>query len=380
MRTLPRAFLLALLVAWPLIPERALAQDGFHLTPTLTVAQVYDDDLSPQNAGPTEALISRLTPQLAARYGSERLTLLARGMFDSEVFDSRPERIARWARRMGELQFHALATKRLTASAGATYWDTETPKDLTTETGFDPGLVRTQSLKVSSSVAYRLTELSEATVAYDFNRTAQAGLLTDTQALKPGINGQLTQRDAGRLDVLVRRLTFHNHLTLQSVVPLLGWAHQVTPQISFALLGGPRFTNGVLEDAEASASIRQDLKTVHASLTYARTQTALAGLLGTVNTQSVSAAVLYESFDRLSLSVASAAFVSAGGPLEAKIFQLRVDATYPVTAWMAIVGTYRYSLQRVSHLDVGQPAGELAYHNLLSLGVSIEPPSERRHL
>jgi hypothetical protein len=368
------AFLLALLVAWSLASERALAQDGFHVTPTLTVAELYDDDLYPQSAGAAKALVLRLSPQLIASYRSERLTVVGRA---ADVLDWRSEHFAPWAQRTGDLQFRALATKRLTLSGGATFSDTNTPRDLNVQTGFDPGVVQTQSLKVGSAVAYRLDALSEGTVAYDFNRTVQTGLLTDIHVLEPGIHAQLTERDTGRADVLVRRFVFHGYFAQTSVVPLLGWGHQVTPEISFTLLGGPRFTQGALEDAEASASIRQDMKKVHTALAYARTQTTV-GLLGTLNTNSVSATVAYEPFDRLRLSAAPAIFASAGAALEAKVLQLKVDAAYTVNAWFVVAGTYRYSVQQVNHLDAAPLTRELSHHNFLLLSVSFNTPSRDR--
>jgi hypothetical protein len=368
------AFLLAPLVAWPLAAERALAQDGFQVTPTLTVAELYDDDLYPRSAGAAKALVLRLSPQLIASYRSERLTVLGRA---GAVLDWHSEQIAPWAQRMGDLQVRALATKRLTLSGGATFWDTNTPRDLNVQTGFDPGLVQTQSLKLSSSLAYRLDALSEGTVAYDFTRTAQAGLLTDIHVLEPGIHRQLMERDTGRADVLVRRFIFHGHFAQTSVVPLLGWAHQVTPEISFTLLGGPRFTRGALEDAEASVSIRQDMKRVHTALAYARTQTTV-GLLGTVNTNSLSATVAYEPVDRLRLSAAPAIFASAGAALEAKVLQLKADAAYTVNSWFVVVGTYRYSVQQVNHLDTAPLTRELSHHNFLMLSVSLSTPRRDR--
>lgn len=368
------AFLIAPLLAWTLAPGRALAQDGFQVTPTLTVAEIYDDDLYPRSAGVAKALVLRLNPQLIATYGSERFTLLGRA---ANVIDWRSEQIAPWAQRTADLQFRTLATKRLTLSGGATFSDTNTPRDLNVQTGFDPGPVQTQSLKVASSVAYRLETLSEGTVAYDFTRTAQAGLLTDIHTLEPGINRQLTERDTGRADVLVRRFVFHGYFVQTSIVPLLGWAHRVTPGLSFTLEGGPRFTRRGLEDAEASASIRQDMKRIHTSLAYDRTQTNVT-LSGTATTNSVSATVVYEPFDRLRLSAAPAIFSSAGATLKAKVFQLKVDAVYIVNAWFAMVGAYRYSIQEVNQLQAAIPTRELSHHNFLLLSVSLSTPGRDR--
>src|SRR5260370_13514772 len=133
----------------------ALAQE-FRFAPALTLAEVYDDGLSARSAGPAEALMLRLSPQLSADYASARFLLLARTGFDADIFEARSDRVAPWAR-MGELQFRALAMQRLTVSAGATYHETNIPRDLYAQTGFDPGLVEVKTLDVSTWAASRLT-------------------------------------------------------------------------------------------------------------------------------------------------------------------------------------------------------------------------------
>src|SRR5260370_21284083 len=112
-----RGFLPLPLTVGVLAGAPASAQE-FRFAPALTLAEVYDDGLSPRSAGPAEALMLRLSPQLVSDYASARFFLLARAGFDTDVFEARSERIARWAR-MREFQVRALATQRLTLSARA---------------------------------------------------------------------------------------------------------------------------------------------------------------------------------------------------------------------------------------------------------------------
>src|SRR5216684_3270634 len=277
-----RGFLPVPLTVCVLAGAPALAQE-FRFAPALTLAEVYDDGLSPRSAGPAEALALRLSPQLSSDYASARLFLLARAGFDADIFKARSERIAPSAR-MGELQVRALATQRLTLSAGATYRETNIPRDLYAQTGFDPGLFEVKSFDVSTSAAYRLTPLANASVAYAFTRTAQGGLLTDNQSLVPALEEEIGPRDKARLEVLARRLSFHGQFAQEAVVPMPGW----TP-----------------DGVEASASLRAEASAVRASLTYSATQMAVAGLVGAVNTQSVSVAVTCKLSDRLALRESS---------------------------------------------------------------------------
>src|SRR6266852_3890374 len=359
-----RGFLPVPLTVCVLAGAPALAQE-FRFAPALTLAEVYDDGLSPRSAGPAEALALRLSPQLSSDYASARLFLLARAGFDADIFEARSERIAPSAR-MGELQVRALATQRLTLSAGATYREPNIPRDLYAQTGFDPGLFEVKSFDVSTSAAYRLTPLANASVAYAFTRTAQGGLLTDNQSLVPA------------LEVLARRLSFHGQFAQEAVVPMLGWAHELTRSLSVALRGGPRFAGWTPDGVEASASLRAEASAVRASLTYSATQMAVAGLVGAVNTQSVSVAVTCKLSDRLALSTAPSAFASTGAPLEAKSFQLEAGAAYRVSGWLALVTTYRYSAQQVSRLSADSLPGATGHRQVLFISASLSAPERGR--
>src|SRR5216684_2662928 len=350
-----RGFLPVPLTVCVLAGAPALAQE-FRFTPALTLAEVYDDGLSPRSAGPAEALVLRLSPQLSSDYASARLFLLARAGFDADIFEARSERLAPSAR-MGELQVRALATQRLTLSAGATYRETNIPRDLYAQTGFDPGLFEVKSFDVSTSAAYRLTPLANASVAYAFTRTAQGGLLTDNQSLVPALEEEIGPRDKARLEVLARRLSFHGQFAQEAVVPMPGW----TP-----------------DGVEASASLRAEASAVRASLTYSATQMAVAGLVGAVNTQSVSVAVTCKLSDRLALSTAPSAFASTGARLEAKSFQLEAGAAYRVSGWLALVTTYRYSAQQVSRLSSDSLPGATGHRQVLFISASLSAPERGR--
>lgn len=371
-----RGFLPVPLTVCVLAGAPALAQE-FRFAPALTLAKVYDDGLSPRSAGPAEALVLRLSPQLSSDYASARLFLLARAGFDADIFEARSERIAPSAR-MGELQVRALATQRLTLSAGATYRETNIPRDLYAQTGFDPGLFEVKSFDVSTSAAYRLTPLANASVAYAFTRTAQGGLLTDNQSLVPALEEEIGPRDKARLEVLARRLSFHGQFAQEAVVPMLGWAHELTRSLSVALRGGPRFAGWTPDGVEASASLRAEASAVRASLTYSATQMAVAGLVGAVNTQSVSVAVTCKLSDRLALSTAPSAFASTGAPLEAKSFQLEAGAAYRVSGWLALVTTYRYSAQQVSRLSSDSLPGATGHRQVLFISASLSAPERGR--
>src|SRR5258708_2738598 len=185
----PTVIMLAV-VAAPLLPEGGPDQDGLRVRAEATIAQVRDDGLAAPGSDITEPLLTRLSPQILVTYAGPRLTLLSAAAVDAELVDAHPERSSPWTRRTAALQLHAVATERLTFSAGASYWDTPTPRDLATLTGFDPGRVDLQTFQADAGIGWRLTQLSDASANWSINRTIQQGPHTHRPANEPGLRGR----------------------------------------------------------------------------------------------------------------------------------------------------------------------------------------------
>ncbi len=365
---LASSVIIVLVAAAPALPEGGPDQDGLRMRAEATVAQVRDDGLAPPDGSLAEPLLTRLSPQLLVTYGGPRLTLLSSAAVDAELVDAHPERSSPWTRRTAALQLHAVATERLTFSAGASYWDTPTPRDLALVTGFDPGRVELQTLQADSGIGWRLTKVSDATAAWSINRTIQQGLTIDTQLFEPGLRGRLDDRDLVRFDVRVRSIRFLDHFSTRSVAPMLGWERQLIPQLSLALEGGPRLTDGSLDELEAAASLQLETRPVRAVLAYARSQSAVPGLIGALNVQSLSATALAPVREKLMLNASASIFSSVGAPLDVTVYQLGAGLTWQLQDSMAAALTWRHAWQ--SEVRGPEPPG-VTGHDVLVIALTL---------
>lgn len=359
-------------------PSAAFAQAGFYLTPSLSVGEVYDDNIFSDASGRQTDYISRFTPTVQAGYQSEPLTLLGRYSFDAERYENHPELTDAEVRRRASLELRYLPTRPLTLSFTGNYTQTQTPQDLNVLTGIDVERGRARSYSFNPSIAYQFDPRTSTTGGYTFTRSELAGeTSTDAHIANWGLSRRITPLDTGTFGYTYRHFLFHDdstpdgNSTTISHVGMLGWTHDFTPFTSMTLQGGPRYTERERSvDPEVSASITHKLQRGALSFTYARSQNTNIGQAGTVSTESFAASVTYQPLQFLHVNAAPGYIRSTRDGSETKVYRLNLGASYQITEWLSLVSSYQYSFQRgVLGSQSGTTSGsdEDILHNIVSL-------------
>jgi len=364
-----------------LVPTVALAQAGFYVTPSFSLEQVYDDNLNSTASNHESDFISRFTPAIQAGYQSEPLTILGRYSFDAEVYADHPELNSPQVRQRASIDLNYLPTRLLTLSVNGTYTQTQTPRELNSLTGLEAGRASGKSLSLGPSITYQFDPLTSISGSYAFTRDELAGgTSTEAHNASLGLDRGITPRDTLSLFYILRFFHFSGESTSASDetdnVVTLGWRHAFTPLTSLTLRGGARFSGGAV-DPEVLASIGHQLKKGGLSFTYAKSQATVIGQAGTVNTDSFSASVNYEVLRLLQVSAVAAFFRNTQGGSEAKAYTLNLGASYPITAWLALVGSYQFTFQQgilgSATTTAGGPEQDI-FHNIVSVNLVATYP------
>lgn len=350
-----------------LLPNGAMAQSLF-VTPSFTFAEVYDDNIFRTSSGEKEDFISRFSPAVETGYRTPRLTLLGRYTFDAEVFNEHPELNDAQARQRGEVDLEYRATRSLTLAANGTYTETQTPGELNLVSGLEAGRVRAERITAGPSLNYRFDPLTIGTAAYEFTRDEiSGGIETDSHTGRLGLEREITRRDTALLGYAVRRYLFDGEDTTFYVMTA-GWSHRLTRRTSFTLQGGPRVSDDSV-DPEVEAVIRHALDRGELSFTYARTETVVIGEAGTVTVESFEAGASYRLLeDALEVRAAPAYINASRGASEADIYRAFFQATYKITEYLSLIGSYQFYLQQ-GILD-GSSDEEIT-QNVVLLGVTV---------
>lgn len=375
-----QSFILALsLLGVLIVPTMAQAQAGFYVTPSFSLAEVYDDNLfsTSSRLKPEKDVISRFSPGLQAGYQSTPLTLLGRYTFDAEVFANHPELTGAQTRQQASIESQYLPTQWLKLAFTSEYVETPTPRELNKQTGLEGGRVRAQRYSFSPSIAYGFDAFTAGTGGYTFTKDEQSGgVATDTHTANLGLDRRITPWDTGSLGYIFRRFFFDSRDTTTSHAFAVGWTRQLTSLTSIALQAGPRFSEGSV-DPEVSASIRHRLKQGDLSFTYSRSQNTISGRAGTVNTESFTGAVTYQLLPFLQVGAEPRFSRNTGAASEAKVYEVSLNATYQINKWLSLLGSFQSSIQQGS-LDSVTATSELGdediHHNILLLSVAITNP------
>src|SRR5438128_4405702 len=365
-------------VAGVLLPSAAPAQTGYYLTPSLSIAEVYDDNLFYSPSPRTHDFFTRISPSLKAGYQSAPLTVEGSYAFDSQVYSQHSELTPPQIRQRGLLELKATPTQVLTLSLPVSYYQSRTPTELNLTTGLAVGRVRAERYTTNPGFTYRFDPLTTAKGDYAFSKDLLAagitagGITIDTHIVNLALDRRLSPRDTVGPGYVGRRYEFSGFPALTSHAFTLGWSHELTALTTFMLRGGPRLTEGTVDRLpEASASISHKLKTGQLLLSYASNLTTVFGLAAPIKVQSITATATTELLPKLQLSATPAFYRVSREPFKATVYAMNLEVSHQLTKALALAASYQFILQRGSLFG---PEDVEVLHNIFLIRLTVTYP------
>lgn len=369
-RTLASA--LAFLAGGP-VANDAVAQSGFYVTPSVSVTQVYDDNIFATASRPEDDYITRVTPALESGYRAERLTVNGRLSVDAEAFAEHDELSSSQARRHAAFDFSFEPTRRFTLEATAGYTRTNRAEELSPDTGLELGRTEVERISLGPSAEYRFDARTTGTGGYMFTREELGtGARIHTHAASFQLERRVTRRDSGSVGYTFRRFLFEGDDNVSAHLMSFGWTRELTPRTRLVLHGGPRFSGGEV-DPEGSASLHYRLERGELSFTYARGLATVLGEAEPAETTSYSGSLRYDVSRSFELSATPSFHSVTSGGAEADVYRLNLDAHYRLNRYLSFVGAWQFSLQKGT---LGGSSGEIE-RNVLWVGLVLSYPPRR---
>jgi hypothetical protein len=361
-------------------PTVAPAQAGYYLTPSLSVAEVYDDNVFFTTSPRTHDFLTRIGPGLKAGYQSAPLTVEGSYTFDSEIYSRRTELTTPLVRQRGLLELKATPDPVLALSVSGAYSQTKTPAELNLTTGLAARRVLAERYTANPGFTYRFDPLTTAKGDYTFSKDLLAGGVTiDSHIENLVLDHRLSPRDTVGPGYVGRQFAFAGFPALTSHAFTLGWSHELTPLTTFTLRGGPRWTEGTVDRLpEALASIRHTLKNGELSLTYASTLATIIGQAAAATAQSITGKATTELLPRLELSAGPAVYWVSSEAFKATVYSVLLEASYKLTKALALQTSYQYSFQRGSFNPQTGPTGPTnveILHNIFLIRLTATYPA-----
>ena len=361
-------------------PTAAPAQTGYYVTPSLSVAEVYDDNVFFASSAREHDFLTRLSPGLQAGYQSAPLTVAGGYSFDSEIYSRHSALTTAQMRQRGSIDVKATPIQVLTLSVSVTYFQTRTPVELNLETGLAARRVLAERYTANPAFTYRYDPLTTAKGDYTYSKDLLAGGVTiDSHIETLTLDRRLSPRDTVGPGYIGRQFAFAGFPVLTSHAVTLGWSHELTPLTAFTLRGGPRVTEGTVDRwPEGSASIRQTLKNGEVSLAYASTLATVIGQAAAATAQGVTGTATVELLPKLKLSAAPAYFRVSSDAFKASVYAVTLEASQQLTKTLVLAASYQFSLQRgtINPLTgTGTPSTVEVLHNIFLIRLTLTYPA-----
>jgi hypothetical protein len=365
-----------------LIPpvEKAAAKpsEGFYITPSLSVGELYDDNLFFSSTNRQQDFFTRVSPGIQAGYQSTPLTFLGGYTSDSEFYSRHTELTTFQMRQRALFELKAMPTESLRLSTRGTYSKTNAPWELNTFTGVALTRVRADRLALDPSISYRFDPLTTAKGDFTVSRDRMVNAISINSALaRVSLDRRISSTDTVTAGYTGRRFEFDGDGTITSHAPLLGWEHKFSPLTTLTLRAGPRFTEGSLDDRpEALASIQHLLPQGEVSLAYSNMQTTVIGQPVSVMTESVRLTAKYRPLPHLEIALEPTVARATSDTFKTTVYISNVELAYQFTKELALRGTHQFSLMRGDfNPATGPVAGTVEVpHNMFWLRLVVTYP------
>lgn len=362
----------------------ACATPGFFVVPSVSVDEIYDDNLFFTADGEESDLITRVGPALELGYESDTFSWSGRYRFDAEAYANNTGLNDSQVRRFADIDAEYQPTSRLTLNAAAAYTKTDTPFDLSlVPGGAIPGVLagRAEAERTSGHVAagYRLTAPTTGFLAYTRTREDLVGTgESDADALESWFDQRISAVSTLSYGYLRREYRFDREsaqsqargVTQDSDTPWVGLSHRFNDRTRVSARAGP-ILDGGSADPYVLLSLQHSYNNGELLLDYERDETTLLGEPGTLEIEAIYATFSRRFGTRLDLQVTPGyAHVQRTG-LSVDIYNLGLGVVYKITEAIFLTASYEFNWQ-----ETGPAAGGSSdvSRNAIQVGVRLAWP------
>lgn len=350
---------------------RLRAQELLRVSPLFGTTQVYDSNLFSAPVAPQGDFITRVSPGIEGEYRSAVVNVLGRYVLDLERFAGHPDLTTAEGRQQASIDLRYSRWRRFAVAVDAAFTRTQTPGELSAGTGLTLARATAERVEVHPAIVRQLDPVTEGTIDYTWTEERLVGgIATRAHRAAVRVDRHVSRRDVVGVNYGVRMFLFETDDPLTSHAFSIGWSRQITRQANIELRGGPVLTDGT-PATEVLASIGYRPRPVALSISYARTQTTVVGLAGTLDTQSVTASAAYSPRPQLRIRIVPGVFRTTRDGRQADAGRLAFEAERTITDRLSLRAMYEATFQR-GHLTAAPSADSIARH-LVQLSVVAAP-------
>lgn len=365
------------------------ATSGYYAIPSVSVDEVYDDNLFFASEDKKSDLITRVSPAVEVGYEADTLSFSGRYRFDAEVYARETELNSAHVRQFADLEVDYLPTSRLTLSATANYTKTDTPLDLSiipggTIPGLLVGRAEAERTAVHGAASYRLTAPTTGSVAATWTNDELVDVgESDTSVLETWFDQRLSKVNTLSYGYMHRQYRFDQlgfdgeggqtrarGVTQDSDTPWVGLSHQFNARTRLVARAGPRLDGGSV-DPYVLISFQHKFNKGQVLLDYERDETTLLGEPRKLELQALYATISRRFGTRLDVQLTPGYARVYQTNSSVDIYSLGLGAVYKINEAIFLTASYDFNFQDVSTVPGGM--SEVS-RNVIQVGVRFTYP------
>lgn len=315
-------------------------KSGWSVVPEVTLSTVHDDNIFAVSSDPQSDWILQLSPGISLDYADPRTTFNIGYLIQADKYRTHSELDSWHALEQGDFGLDHSFSERFSGGLAGSYIQTNYPGELTPISGLVLERTRATSTSVQPHFSYRFTALTSAKVFYAWTRNDLTGEpRTDIGTGSLEVDHQLSRRDVLKFQAQNIQYRFEGDGSPASRVLTLGWTHEVSPQTKFTLSAGPRDTEGRVVP-EILANFIHRSRSGSVSVTYTRSQVAVLGINGVIDTQAVQLGLSFTPVRRLDFSITPAYYRDSFGGQTVDVAQVGLDMNYELAPHWHVTVSY----------------------------------------
>ena len=362
------------------------AQDGFYVIPSVSVAEIYDDNIFFTIDDEDDDLATRISPAIEAGYESQTAQWNARYSFDAEKYNEFTDLDSNMIRRVADLAMSVQTSTKLTLAGDAHYIKTNTPVDLTLGNsnfiqGLSVGRVAAERLSIHPELAYQFTPQTMGSLQYTLTNDKLFGALdSDTHLVETALEHQLSDKNTAEFGYNYRRYQFDQvpvpgssgaiHVKQDTHTPWIGLQHDFSQRTSLTGRVGPRIFDSST-DIYALLLLNHTFANGDLLISYERNDTTLLGEVGRLEADTFSAAFTWRGGRNFEIGIAPGYAKISRDDFKVDIYSAALNASYRINDALYLNASYDLNYQNVNFVDGRE---EDVSRNVILLGFTLTYP------
>ena len=328
----------------------AIGQQGFQFLPSVSISEIYDDNIFLTPDTEEKDMITRLTPTLEWVFDSVPVSWNIDYSIDAETYRDNSQLDDEVIRQNGTAGLEFDVDPKTVFSLEAGYLETQTPGELNLSTGLEKGRLNARRTFVSPALSYELSPSMSALLEYTSTKDhLSGGVETERQQSDVSVERQLGKPTVLSAGFSHRKYSFMEKSGQENTIPdtellWLGVEHDFSPAVNILLKAGSRKISSSTKPY-LSFSLTRDYADGAFGFDYLKDETTLIGEQGRREIETAGIRFEHRIGNNFQLDLSPSYGTVSRSLGDSEVYRFAFNTRYRISNRFYFTTSWRYSSQ-----------------------------------